>query len=123
MTYQLKQPMQIFNWSIMNELATKPQWDVAYGYKGYGYAIKRTDGSTVCHLPDGLRPAEKELAQFLALAPEMYDALNDALGLLHDLTHEIDGRLTDIGERLKDDEDTKKVMQTLTKLINKIECD
>ena len=115
MTYQLRQPIQQFNWSIKQELDTKPQWNVTYAYKGYGYAIKRTDGSTVCNLPDGLRAEEKELANFLALAPEMYDALSDAYCLLLDLQNDI--------EDLADDKQTKKVLKTLTKLINKIECE
>lgn len=115
MTYQLRQPIKMFNWSIIDELASKPQWNVQYGYKGYGYAVKRTDGSTVCNLPDGLRSEEKELANFLALAPEMYDALSDAYCLLLDLQNDI--------EDLADDKQTKKVLKTLTTLINKIECE
>ena len=115
MTYQLRQPIQQFNWSIKQELDTKPSWNVNYAYKGYGYAIKRTDGSLVCNLPDGLRREEKELAEFLALAPEMYDALGDAYSLLHDIL--------DAVPDLSQDKQTKKVIQTITKLLNKIECE
>lgn len=115
MTYQLRQPIQMYNWSIIDELASKPQWNVTYAYKGYGYAVKRTDGSTVCNLPDGLRAEEKELANFLALAPEMYDALSDAYCLLHDILNAVPD--------LSEDKQTKNVLKTLTKLINKIECE
>jgi hypothetical protein len=115
MTYQLRQPIQQFNWSIKQELDTKPNWNVTYAYKGYGYAIKRDDGSLVCNLPDGLRQAEKELAQFLAVSPEMYDALGDALDLITDYQM--------IDEKFASFKGTKKVIQTITKLLNKIECE
>ena len=70
MSYQL-QPLQEFNYSINQE----QNWQIAYAYKGYGYAIKRADGSTVCNLPDGLRPQEKQLAELICALPQILEAL------------------------------------------------
>ena len=73
MSYQLQQPLQEFNYSIKQE----QDWQIAYAYKGYGYAIKRADGSTVCNLPDGLRPQEKQLAELICALPQILEALQD----------------------------------------------
>lgn len=62
-----------------NEYSVKQEtnWRVDYGYKGYGFAVKRADDSTVCNFPDGLRPEQKELAELIAALPQILDALQD----------------------------------------------
>lgn len=72
MSYRL-QPLQEFNYSVKQE----QDWQIAYAYKGYGYAIKRSDGSLVCNLPDGLRPQEKQLAELICALPQILEALQD----------------------------------------------
>ena len=49
-------------------------WKVDYGYKGYGFAIKRDDNSIVCNFPDGLRPEQKALAQMISATPDLLEA-------------------------------------------------
>lgn len=69
----MMQPIQEFNYSIKHE----QNWQIAYSPKGYGYAIKRIDGSTVCQLPDGLREEEKSLAELISALPKILEALQD----------------------------------------------
>jgi hypothetical protein len=75
MTYQLKQPIQEFNYSVKQE----QDWQISYAPKGYGYAIKRSDGTTVCNLPDGLRTQEKELAELIVALPKILESLQDVV--------------------------------------------
>jgi hypothetical protein len=73
MTYQLHITKQRNEYSVKQESG----WRVDYAYKGYGYAIKRDDNSTVCTFPDGLRPEQKDLAELIAALPQILDALQD----------------------------------------------
>lgn len=50
-------------------------WKIAYGPKGYAFAIKREDNSDVCTLHNGLTPQDKALAQLISAAPDMLLAL------------------------------------------------
>lgn len=52
-------------------------WKIAYGPKGYAFAIKREDNSDVCTLHNGLTPQDKALAMLITAAPDMLNALRD----------------------------------------------
>lgn len=78
------QPIREINYSIADEKS----WSVSFAYKGYGYAIKRNDGSFVCNVAEGLRPQEKALAQLIAATPTMLEALKKAERVLRLYTAE-----------------------------------
>lgn len=71
----MMQPIQEFNYSVKSET----NWKISYSPKGYGYAIKRNDGSTVCQLPDGLRQEEKDLAKLIQNLPRILESLQDVV--------------------------------------------
>jgi hypothetical protein len=75
MTYQMHTIKERNEYSINQEQS----WKVDYGYKGYGFAVKRDDNSTVCNFPDGLRPEQKALAQMISATPDLLAALRDLL--------------------------------------------
>lgn len=66
------QPIRQINYTIADE----SNWTIGYTYKGYGYAIKRPDGSLVCNIAEGLRPEEAALASLVSATPELLEALN-----------------------------------------------
>lgn len=76
MTYQLRQPLQIVNYNISME----KDWTVGYGHKGLAFAVKRPNGGTVCNLPEGLRPEEKQLGNLIAATPDLLAALELIVG-------------------------------------------
>ena len=67
----MQQPILKVNYTIDMEC----DWSVDYAYKGYGFAIKRPDGGTVCTLPNGLRSEEKALATMISATPDLLAAL------------------------------------------------
>jgi hypothetical protein len=80
--FNVREIKMAFNTHIIkerNEYSVKQEsgWKVDYGYKGYGFAVKRDDNSTVCNFPDGLRPEQKQLANLIANLPQILDALQD----------------------------------------------
>jgi len=72
----MQQPILKVNYTIDMEC----DWSVDYAYKGYGFAIKRPDGGTVCTLPNGLRSEEKALAYLVSAAPDMLKLLEAIWG-------------------------------------------
>lgn len=65
------QPIRQINYTIADE----SNWTIGYTYKGYGYAIKRPDGSLVCNIAEGLRPEEAALANLISATPDLLNAL------------------------------------------------
>lgn len=76
MTYQMHIIRERNEYSIQHE----SNWKVDHGYKGYAFAVKREDNSIVCNFPDGLRPEQKQLAQFISAAPDLLAALEMIVG-------------------------------------------
>jgi hypothetical protein len=52
-------------------------WRIAFGPKGYAFAVKREDNSDVCTLHNGLTPQDKALARLISAAPDLLFALRD----------------------------------------------
>ena len=71
------QPIRQINYTIADE----SNWTIGYTYKGYGYAIKRPDGSLVCNIAEGLRPEEAALASLVSATPELLDALLEIIAV------------------------------------------
>jgi len=71
----MNHPIQEFNYCVKSET----NWKISYSPKGYGYAIKRADGTTVCNLPDGLRQQEKDLAELIVALPKILESLQDVV--------------------------------------------
>lgn len=65
-------------------IAMERDWKIAYGPKGYAFAIKREDNSDVCTLFNGLTPQDKALAQLISAAPDMLAALEACVKLLRE---------------------------------------
>lgn len=69
-------------------IAMETEWKVAYGPKGYAFAIKRDDNSDVCVLHNGLTPQDKALATLISATPDMLEALRQADLVLRQYTAE-----------------------------------
>lgn len=67
------QPIQQINYTIYDEA----DWTVTYGYKGYGYVIRRPNGSVACTMPEGLRSEDRALADFVSAAPELFAVVSE----------------------------------------------
>jgi hypothetical protein len=78
------QPILEINYTIADEC----DWSVGYGYKGYGYVIKRPGGGVVCNVAEGLRPEEAALARLLSATPDLLFALKQAEKVLRYYTAE-----------------------------------
>lgn len=62
-------------------IAMENDWKIAYGPKGYAFAIKREDNSDVCTLHNGLTPQDKALAQLISATPDLLEALYDVVNM------------------------------------------
>lgn len=49
-------------------------WKIAFGPKGYAFAIKREDNSDICTLHNGLTRQDKALATLISATPDLLAA-------------------------------------------------